>query len=185
MAGMIDATHPAFRRWCTFAHAYFLYTKRIERALGPWNLSLPQFLTLVFVGRATQPVTPAQLADYLAQERQSVSGLLQRLQKRRLVERTRSVLDGRSVTLRLSPSGMRMLEQAWPVAFHDVIDFFAPLSEEAQQDFEYFVHLLRERAATSLGVDVARLEYASWHAERDPDMWTQAAVIRDAIPMRR
>lgn len=49
----------------------------------------------------------AQLAEYLGLERSTVSGLVDRAEKRGLVERRPAASDGRSIELRLTPAGLK------------------------------------------------------------------------------
>ncbi|MCL4241101.1 MAG: MarR family transcriptional regulator [Dehalococcoidia bacterium] len=178
---MLDPSHPAFRRWALFAHSYLLYTKRVERALAPWDLSLPQYLTLFFLRGATAPVTPSLLASYLTQEAQSVTSLLQRMESRTFVQRAPHPEDGRSIVVEICDEGRRALDECVDVVFREVVDFFSPLPEESQIDLEDMLRVLRDQAAESLGLDIEKLDYATRRVERDPDMFARAQDIRDAF----
>lgn len=175
-----ERIHPVHRRWTLFAHAYLLYARSVERALLPWGLSLPQFLTLFLLKNSSRPVTPTMLATYLAQMAQSVTSLVQRMEKRGLIERTRTETDRRSVTLRLRPEGEQVLDESWDVVLNTVTRFFSPLPEERQIELEEMLENLRDGAAVDLGLDPERLDFAARSLERDPDMWAHAQAIRDS-----
>ena len=51
------------------------------------------------------------LANHLKLEKSSVTGLIDRAEKRGLVERTPAPHDGRAVHVRLTPEGRRLTEQ--------------------------------------------------------------------------
>jgi DNA-binding MarR family transcriptional regulator len=57
-------------------------------------------------------LTMAELADYLGLERSTVSGLVDRAERRELVTRRASSVDGRSVELTLSPKGTTLTDTA-------------------------------------------------------------------------
>ncbi|HEX4442044.1 MAG TPA: MarR family transcriptional regulator [Galbitalea sp.] len=57
-------------------------------------------------------LTMAELADYLGLKRSTVSGLVDRAERRELVARRTSSVDGRSVQLSLSPKGMALTNTA-------------------------------------------------------------------------
>lgn len=177
----LDSLLSVHRRWTLFAHAYLLYARTVERALRPWDLSLPQFLTLFLLKNSTRPVTPTLLATYLAQMAQSVTSLVQRMEKRGLIRRVRNQGDGRSVLLELRTEGEQMLDESFGTVLETVRHFFSPLSEERQLELEEMLEDLRDQAAMELGIDPKRLEVATRGFERDPDMWTQAQVIRDSF----
>ncbi len=57
-------------------------------------------------------LTMAELARYLGLERSTVTGLVDRAERRGLVIRKESAVDGRSITLRLSPDGQALADGA-------------------------------------------------------------------------
>lgn len=57
-------------------------------------------------------LTPAELANYLGLERSTVSGLIDRAERRGLIAREASELDGRSTRLTLSPEGQALAAKA-------------------------------------------------------------------------
>lgn len=183
---MYNVNHPVFRRWILYAHAYALYTKRIEREVGArWGLSVPQILTLYFLNWATDTVTPSALANYLTQEAQSVTSLLQRMEAAGLIERRPNPVDQRSIEIVITQQGQEVLEACSEATFSVVLDFFSPLPEERQSLFEDMCRELRDYSAPLLGLSVERLDIATRQLERDPAMWEQAQVLRDAFTAPR
>jgi DNA-binding MarR family transcriptional regulator len=57
-------------------------------------------------------LTMAELANYLGLERSTVTGLVDRAERRGLVTREASAADGRSIELRLSPDGQELADGA-------------------------------------------------------------------------
>lgn len=86
--------------------------RTIERKLQPHGVSVPQFEILALVARF-QIIRPKQLAAAMLQEPHSVSGLLNRLEDRDLIQRQRgrqiaSTGDGREVYVTLTRTGAEL-----------------------------------------------------------------------------
>jgi DNA-binding MarR family transcriptional regulator len=75
-------------------------------------------------------ITMAELADYLGLERSTVTGLVDRAERRGLVSRTASASDGRRVELRLSPHGQGLADGA----VETVGDRLAPIVARLPQE---------------------------------------------------
>lgn len=82
-----------------------------RRLLDDHGLTGPQLAALHEIGRAGR-TTPAVLADRVHLSRATVTGILTRLERRGLLERTRAPLDGRSVELALTDLGRQVLLRA-------------------------------------------------------------------------
>jgi DNA-binding MarR family transcriptional regulator len=78
----------------------------VSQVAAAHDLSLTQ-LRVLAVLRDREPKM-AELAAYLGLERSSVSGLIDRAEKRGLVRRTASTDDGRAVRISLTPEGHRL-----------------------------------------------------------------------------
>lgn len=78
----------------------------VTRVGAEHELSLTQIRMLGIL--RDRDLRMAQLAEYLGLERSTVSGLVDRAEKRGLVERTPSAADGRSVELRLTAAGQEL-----------------------------------------------------------------------------
>ncbi len=179
---MLNPQNPVFARWVLFGHSYLLYVKAVERALAPFDLSLSQFLTLWILNGASGPVTPSIVASFLTQEPHSVTSLLQRMEARGLIRRTRNESDGRSSILHATTKGAETLSSCADGVFSEITNFFSPLPEELQEEFEDSLRRLRDYTAERLDIDVSRLDRATRQVERDPDMWTPGTTIRDFFP---
>src|ERR1700753_2170164 len=84
----------------------FAITARLSAPAAAHELSLTQLRTLAIL-RDGEPQM-ADLAGFLGLDRSSVSGLVDRAEKRGLVRRTSSVEDGRAVRVSLTAQGRRL-----------------------------------------------------------------------------
>ena len=84
----------------------------LEKRLSHLKLSVPQQRILTLAYFAKEMLTPSMLAALLLQETHSVSGLLNRLEDRDLITRTRDRKDRRVVWVGLTPVGREVAEEA-------------------------------------------------------------------------
>jgi len=97
----LPATLAFMRLLWAIDHGLRSVSKRMHSSIG---LTGPQRLVLRIVGRRGK-VTPSELATWLHLDRGTLSGILERLEARRLVLRSRHPEDGRSVIIQLSARG--------------------------------------------------------------------------------
>lgn len=90
-------------------HGLRSLSKQMQAAIG---VTGPQRLVLRMLGRLP-PVMPSELADILHLDRSTVTGLLERLAKQRLIIRRPHPEDGRSVLVALSARG-QLLDRDTP-----------------------------------------------------------------------
>jgi DNA-binding MarR family transcriptional regulator len=84
----------------------------LEKRLGQLKLSVAQQRILALVYFAKESLTPSMLAALLLQETHSVSGLLNRLEDRDLITRTRDRQDRRVVWVGLTAAGRKVAEES-------------------------------------------------------------------------
>ncbi|HLF71661.1 MAG TPA: MarR family transcriptional regulator [Dehalococcoidia bacterium] len=84
----------------------------LEKRLSHLKLSVAQQRILALVYFAKESLTPSMLAALLLQETHSVSGLLNRLEDRDLITRTRDKQDRRVVWVGLTVAGRKVAEEA-------------------------------------------------------------------------
>ncbi|MPZ50449.1 MAG: MarR family transcriptional regulator [Dehalococcoidia bacterium] len=88
----------------------------LEKRLSHLHLSVAQQRILALVYFAKENLTPSMLAALLLQETHSVSGLLNRLEDRDLITRTRDRQDRRVVWVGLTTGGRKVAEEAIDIA---------------------------------------------------------------------
>lgn len=85
-----------------------LHSKRLVEEFG---LTGPQLATLQEIHRLGSP-SPTAVARRVHLSQATVTGILQRLEKNRLIVRTKSDTDKRGFILRITPEGAELLERA-------------------------------------------------------------------------
>jgi DNA-binding MarR family transcriptional regulator len=100
----------------TMIDAANIAQRGLEKRLSHLRLSVAQQRILGLVYFARESLTPSMLAALLLQETHSISGLLNRLEDRDLITRTRDKQDRRVVWVKLTPAGRKVAEEAILIA---------------------------------------------------------------------
>jgi DNA-binding MarR family transcriptional regulator len=130
--------------------------RRITRAIdvysrklaATYKLTVPQLVCLRFLDRMG-PHTPSELAREASLSQATVTGILDRLEARGLVERRRDNKDRRRVSLHLTEEG-RLLSQAAPKPLQEL--FAARLAELPAEEQAGIDRILRQ-VAEMMGAD--------------------------------
>jgi DNA-binding MarR family transcriptional regulator len=88
------------------AQTGFVTTAVLTRVAAEHDLSLTQLRVLAIL--RDRQVRMSELATYLGLDRSTISGLVDRAERRGLLRRTRSTTDGRSVDVGLTAAGRRV-----------------------------------------------------------------------------
>jgi DNA-binding MarR family transcriptional regulator len=82
--------------------------------LAPYKLNLGQFQALSVLHRVQEPVTMGELAELLSVRRANLTGLIDTLARRSLVQRVLNPRDRRSFLVEITPAAERWLEEFLP-----------------------------------------------------------------------
>jgi DNA-binding MarR family transcriptional regulator len=125
----MKATHDAglaVSVWLRLLKAHGLMLPRVRQTI-PEHLTLPQFDVLAQLYRRRPGMTPGELTRELLVTAGNVTGIVDRLARRRLVERRPVPEDRRAVRVRLTSRGHRVMEQAIPRHRRDLELVLAPV----------------------------------------------------------
>lgn len=116
------------------AQTSFDTTVALTQLASENDLTLPQLRLLgILRGRRARMT---ELAAHLRLEKSSMSGLVERAEKRGLVVRERSSTDGRSVEVLLSPAGEMVAARASGRALDLVLPLVSALSDDEKRQLE-------------------------------------------------
>ncbi len=100
------ANHAAFADLRLIHSAWSAVSRVFDRALEPTGLSLPQALALMAIAEAKPPLLMSRLGKLLHQQPQSMTTLVDRLERSGLAHRVTGVLhDRRAITIELTEEG--------------------------------------------------------------------------------
>src|SRR5690606_28387316 len=106
-----------------------LYSKQLNKVAG---LTAPQLLLLREIAAAPEGVTASTVAQNIKLSPATVSNIIDRLEHRQLLKRTRSTTDTRRVSLALTESAQELLAKAPKPLQHHFIELFASLQDWEQ-----------------------------------------------------
>lgn len=151
---------PPILVWALLYQTFTAIFKETERALANAGISGPQAFALMCLKYGTSPMIPARLANYLAQESQSLTGLLDRMESQGWVRRVRDLPDRRSLRIELTEKGAAKLTQAEELGLPAMERAFSCVSEQELVQLGDTLERLRTAALLRLGLDPA--EARSW-----------------------
>jgi DNA-binding MarR family transcriptional regulator len=124
----------------------------LERRAAEHDLSIIQ-TRLLGVLRDRRP-TMNELGKLLALDKSSVSGLVERAERRGLVTRAPSPADGRAVLVSLTPHGRALVSEASSQFGADVFALLNPLSPSQRRVLSGLVSRLLVAPAAGHGIDL-------------------------------
>lgn len=86
-------------------------TRSLEQTFGRFDLTGPQYNVLRILRGAGEPLPTMKVAGQMLQKRPGVTGILDRLQKKDLVQRERSSEDRRVWLCSITEEGLQLLEE--------------------------------------------------------------------------
>jgi DNA-binding MarR family transcriptional regulator len=89
----------------------WLARRRMEQELDAFNLTPPQYVALRSMMDREQGCTMTELAEAAYQVSATMTGIIDRLVERGLVQRERAPRDRRSLSVRLTPAGWQLLSE--------------------------------------------------------------------------
>jgi MarR family transcriptional regulator, lower aerobic nicotinate degradation pathway regulator len=134
------------------AQLSFLVQRMLERRASEHDLSIVQ-TRLLGVLRDRTP-TMNELARLLALDKSSVSGLVERAERRGLVKRAPSPADGRAVIVSLTRSGRSLVTQASAEFEADVSALLEPLAKSDRRALSGLISRLLVAHAQEQGIDL-------------------------------
>jgi MarR family transcriptional regulator, lower aerobic nicotinate degradation pathway regulator len=135
-------------------------TFAVQGALGriatTHGLSIIQ-TRLLGILRDRQP-TIKELAGFLQLDKSSVTGLVDRAEERGLVRRVASTLDGRSVHVRITPTGRALLERETVTFEEEIAVLVSDLSPSERSRLSTLASLVAIADAKRRGVDILTVQ---------------------------
>lgn len=98
-------------------YCYVVLEKKIAEILSPYGLSpikMNALLIIKHVGK-NKGLSQSELSKKMIVTAGNITGLIDRLQKERLVERSSLKNDRRVKILKITPKGSNLLEKVWPL----------------------------------------------------------------------
>ncbi|MBN1690937.1 MAG: MarR family transcriptional regulator [Dehalococcoidia bacterium] len=128
-----------------FNQTYNRYKKAGTQIPKSVQLTSSQVEVMMALSYMQKPMTLTEISPYLAIETASVSLVIDKLQKQKLVQRRHSRTDRRNIFITLTPLGKKMVDQLWPPTFNIIMDmFFHNLTDEERRVFSSILRKIRD-----------------------------------------
>ena len=156
----IKAIHDAF------ITLMMISKRRFAQLLQNYNLTPPQFITLAALAAHKKPCTMSDVAEVTFHDAATMTGIINRLVKIKLVQRTRSETDRRVVLVQIAPGGSKLVEEINERALEESFGGYSTLTEEEldalEQLLQYLIrmHLGRYKSLkdADLDAEIKRLQ---------------------------
>jgi DNA-binding MarR family transcriptional regulator len=96
----------------------YIYNKELNKK---YQVSAPQLASLLALFE-NGPMPPSQIAKYIMVNSSTVTGIIDRLEQKGLVERSRISLDRRVITIALTEKGQELAKNAPPPIQKKIVD---------------------------------------------------------------
>ncbi len=127
------------RRRALYRETSYRYTveteKRHELLFSPYDVSFPVFRVISYLLLNPGSATPSQIADDLMILRQSMTNILDGLEKRALVCREIDAEDRRRIRVRLLPAGEKLAVELLAVEDEFLVRMGKYITDEERQNF--------------------------------------------------
>ena len=131
----------------------------VIQQLQAFGLTLPQFVTLAALAAYKQPCTMSDLTNATIQDAPTTTGVVDRLIKMDLVERTRSQTDRRVVLVKVTQPGLDLMVKIEQKLMQEAVPVYAILTEEELVIFEHLLRrLLRANMQQFMSVEGADID---------------------------
>lgn len=124
--------NPGFLLW----QVSMAWQRQLKQSLDPLGITLTQFVLLAgvqWLTRADAPCTQKELATYANTDPMMTSKVLRTLQGKGIVARSEDTRDSRAKTIRLTPAGQALRQEAMKRVEQADARFFQPLGQRITQ----------------------------------------------------
>ncbi|MEM0954036.1 MAG: MarR family transcriptional regulator [Pseudomonadota bacterium] len=148
--------------WFAVVRAYLECSKRYTEMLQHFELTVAQYDALNAIESLGSNAVPKAIADRLVVTRANITGLLRRLEQRKLVQITAHQADGRSVVCALTRKGKSLHDRAHNAASRFVRAQLQPFEDS---DLKYTEQMMRSMHAHLQTLDPNALAASDNHRE--------------------
>jgi DNA-binding MarR family transcriptional regulator len=131
-----------------FRSLMWITIRQFSQRLQPFGLTHPQFITLAALAAHQQACPMRDLTSVTFQDPPTMTGIVDRLVKMELVQRTRSETDRRMVLVEATPAGIDLVHQINQELMKDATAGYARLTDEELTTLE---QLLRYNLRMCMG----------------------------------
>lgn len=132
--------------WLLCHQCHNLVSRCEEVVFAKTGITPEQHAVLMAIKYINDPVKPTDVARWLDRNPNSISLMIERMEKRGLVRRTRGLPDRRSVRLVMTKKGERILDRATVPGWKLIQEILSDFSEGELQTLVRLLEKIREKA---------------------------------------
>ena len=163
MAVKFKLDDPQLSAWLLLHQTYNMVVKIEDTVLARIGISNQKYAALIAMKYIEGPVTPSDIAHWLDRNTNTITTLVDRMEKNGLVKRQRNMHDRRSVRLVMTKKGKETLEAATKIGWQVVQDVLGELSEDELRRLSQMLEMVRCRAFDYLNpgkvMEEAKIKY--------------------------
>lgn len=120
-------------------------SRRAAQALAPYDLTLPQYHSLLHLSCCGERCTIGELAEGVFQDAATMTGIVGRLEDRGLVRRQHGRTDRRKVFVTLQEPGQQIVEQVTRAWYQNGMTVFEDLDQEMLEQTVRILQMVLKR----------------------------------------
>lgn len=118
---------------------------KLDKTLKKYDITAAQFSVLKQIQLAELPITAAEIAQCLGSDRPTISGIINRLEKKDIVFKVDNPEDKRSYYLQIRSESMMLVDQITTMSDQLTEEIFSVYSTEEYTQLVRMINLLVER----------------------------------------
>lgn len=146
-----------YRLWALLHQTRHTIHEALKKEMQPLGVSPMQVAALLIIEAIDKPATPSRISYWLMRDRASVSVLLDRMERKGLINKTRDPDNKNSIEVTLTAKGKRVYSRI--ISSEMIHDMFSALSDEQHQQLMNCLDLLWGKALEVLGFPKPELPY--------------------------
>ena len=118
---------------------------KLDKALREFDITAAQFSVIIQIHSKEQPITAAEIAERVGADRPTISGIINRLEKKGIVIKLDNPEDKRSSYLEIDKNSTRLVDKIKTISDELTVDIFSIYSKEEAKLFTGMLYKLIER----------------------------------------
>ena len=118
---------------------------KLDKALKKFDITAAQFSVINQIKSSEQPITAAEIAQRLGSDWPTISGIVNRLEKKGVLLKVDNPEDKRSCYLQIDIESNHLIERITAISHELTLEVFSIYSEKEAEQLAKMIHKLIER----------------------------------------
>jgi len=137
--------NPQLKTWMLLHQTFNGISKCEDIVFAKAGLTTPQYIILMAIKYIKAPTTPSEISQWTDRNVSTITMLVKRMEKDRLVERIRVKRDRRFVEVVATEKGKMLLDKATIIAWSLVQEILSVVSEEELNSLDNILERIRQK----------------------------------------